>query len=308
MDISIIIINYNTAQLTLDCINSINEKTNNKLNYEFIVIDNNSKMDDYTFLKNNIPSKIKLIRSALNCGFSSGNMLGVHHASGKYLAFINSDVLFIDDCLNDLKKFMEKNISIGVCGPKQVSKELEWKKSFDHFHGIRKKLFGKSFLEKFYSKSNPKRKGIYTSPIKVDFVQGSFMFFRAKYFAEIGGFDTNIFLYYEEMDICKRLKNIGYTSFHVPYSSFIHYEGASTKLGYLKKLELTISYLYVLRKNFGYPRYLFIKYFIIIQTFFKAIFKWEHWNLFYKLITLGPPLSHSLRSNQQINFKQYENN
>lgn len=306
MDVSIIIINFNTAQLTLDCIQSIKKKTNKSLLYEIIIVDNNSNYDDYLFLKKQLPQNIKLVRSVFNCGFSSGNMLGVHHASGKYLAFINSDVLFINDCLNDLKSYMDHNLTTGVCGPKQVSKELKWKKSFDHFHGIRKKLLGKSFLETFFSK--PKRRGNYSLPLKVDFVQGSFMFFRTDYFAEIGGFDTNIFLYYEEMDICKRLKDKGYDSIHIPTSSFIHYEGASTKLGYLKKLELTISYLYVLRKNFGYPRYLFIKYFILIQTLFKSFFNWNYWKLFFTLLTLGAPLAHSLRKKQMINFIHNENN
>ncbi len=306
MDISIIIINFNTAQLTLDCIQSIKEKTNIQLSYEIIIIDNNSSIDDYQFLKNHLSENITLIRSAFNCGFSSGNMLGVHHATGKYLAFINSDVLLIDDCLNNLKDYMDHNTNVGVCGPKQVDQDLQWKKSFDHFHGIRKKLFGKSFLEFFFPKTKPKRKGNYNSPITVDFVQGSFMFFRSEYFAQTGGFDTNIFLYYEEMDICKRLKDNGYQSVHIPTSSFIHYEGASTKLGYFKKLELTISYLYVLRKNFGYPRYLFIKWFLIFQTFFKAIFNWGHWKLFFTLLTLGAPLSHSLRKKQVINFNDDE--
>ncbi|GAA3598965.1 glycosyltransferase family 2 protein [Flavivirga amylovorans] len=303
--ISIVIINFNTCKLTVDCIKSVKEKTSTSLNYEIIVVDNCSQIEDYNALKESLKQypDVKLVRSVINSGFSGGNMFGVQFAKGNYIAFLNSDTLLIDDCFSEMLNFMENNKEIGVCGPKQLSKDLKWKKSFDHFHGIRKQVFGKWFIELFSSKA-AKRRTDYEQPIQVDFVQGSFMFFRSEAFAKVGGFDTNIFLYYEEMDICKRLLKNGYKTFHYPKVSFVHYEGESTSLGYTKKIEKMASYLYVLRKSFGFFKYLIIRYYLMIKFLIKGLFNFKHLKMFLVLVSLGAPLSHSIRKQQKISFNE----
>ncbi|MFV0237345.1 MAG: glycosyltransferase family 2 protein [Flavobacteriales bacterium] len=312
MDLSIIYINYNSHQYTLNSIESLKKVIHENITHEIIVIDNHSLLNDYSALEKKLHKNhpdVLLKRSCFNSGFASGNMYGSQHATGKYLLFINNDTLFYQDCFTPLFNYMEKNKQVGVSTVKVFDKEKNLGCSFDHFIGLRKHFLGRTILEKYFKK--PKRKNNpYKNPIEVDAVQGCFMFFRAQSFAHIGGFDTNIFLYYEEIDICKRLKNKGYKSIFHPNSSFTHFEGgSSTQLGYLKKLELTISYLYVLRKNFGFLRYFFIKTALIVKYFFKSIFKWNYWKLFFTLLTLGSPLAHSLRQKQSISYiHTYENN
>ncbi|MBC7439642.1 MAG: glycosyltransferase, partial [Flavobacterium sp.] len=101
IDLSIIIINYNTSKLTFDCVKSIYLQTPKNINFEVIVVDNASNYEDYEKLKvqieaENLQNTI-LFRSKINGGFASGNMLGVQFAKGEFLAFINNDVVLIED-------------------------------------------------------------------------------------------------------------------------------------------------------------------------------------------------------------------
>ena len=118
MDISVIIVNYNTSRLCIDCIRSI-QKFETSKDIEFIVVDNASRDEDARILKNElnpIPG-VKLIFSRLNLGFSGGNMLGFQKAEGKFLAFINSDVIFVEPVFEKLMAHFSKFPRTGVCGP-----------------------------------------------------------------------------------------------------------------------------------------------------------------------------------------------
>jgi len=303
MDVSIISINYNNSQLTLDFVRSVIKHTPSSITYEIIIIDNCSKIEDYNKLKrllNNFNNNLKIIRSNINTGFGGGNMLGVQHAKGTYLAFINNDILFTEDCFSSLKSFMENNTNTGVVTPQQLNRHKKPTSCFDYFHGIRKELFGRWMVE-LTSKKVKREAKLYQKTVCADFIQGCFMFFDAQKFANVGGFDTNVFLYYEEMDICFRLKQNGYTSCLFPATTFIHLHGESTANDYLIKKELQLSKLYIIRKNNLYVKYSVIRFYTLIKIFFKSIFKPKYWNLFFIIIT-GKYLEHSLKQKQKILF------
>jgi len=299
-EISIIIINYNTADLTFDCIQSINKFENNK-SIEFIIVDNASKKEDFDNLQLKLSNfdSVKIIRSKINLGFAAGNMLGYQYANGNYIAFINSDVLFTSPVLNQLKKFILENPDAGVCGPQILNANLEETTSFRHFEGLRYKLFGKKLLEAT-SPNKPSMRKKYKEPISVDFIIGSFMFFNLEAFKKIGGFDCNTFLYYEETDVCFRLKKMGYKTYFIPTLRYIHLEGKSSTVNLNLKLEHLISYLYITRKNFGFLKYLIIKNFLIIKYLFKAPFKKKSRFIFRNLIKMNESLALSMRHDQKI--------
>lgn len=293
--ISVIIINFNTAQLTFDCINSIKKLESNK-NIEFIIVDNASRAEDYNTLKDLLSGfdQLQLVRSKVNLGFGAGNMLGYQYASGAYLAFINSDVLFTMPVFDELMAFMKNHPQVGVCAPQILDENRQESISFRHFEGIRYKLLGKKFLELTApGKPSPQKK--YTEPIEVDFVLGSFMFFKTTAFEAVGGFDINIFLYYEEADICQRLKNKGYQTFFIPLLNYIHLEGKSSKEKLHLKLEHLLSYFYVTRKNYGFLKYFIIKNYLILAYAFKAPFKKKNRFIFKNIAFRHESLSKSLR-------------
>lgn len=293
--ISVIIINYNTSALTFDCVRSIKNFEPNK-NIEFIIVDNASQEEDYLALCNLLREfeHLQLVRSKINLGFGAGNMLGYQYASGDYLAFINSDVLFTMPVFDALLSFMKSHSKVGVCAPQIWDENHQESISFRHFEGIRYKLLGKKFLELTTpNKPSPQKK--YTQPIEVDFVLGSFMFFKTTAFEAVGGFDLNIFLYYEEADICQRLKNKGYQTFFIPSLNYIHLEGKSSKEKLPLKLEHLLSYFYVTRKNYSFAKYFIIKNYLILAYAFKALFKKKNRFIFKNIAFRCESLSKSLR-------------
>ncbi|WP_298153197.1 glycosyltransferase family 2 protein [Flavobacterium sp.] len=303
IDVSIIIINYNTSLLTYNCVVSIIETTPKNMQYEIIVVDNASRKDDFHDLEEKLKvlqnSNIQLIRSRINTGFASGNMFGVQFASGKYLAFINNDVELTTDSFTALDQFFKQNPDTGVIGIQPIFADKRKQVAFGHFDTFSNRFFGYWLYEKL-NPNKAKRHKTYTEPIQADYVVGSFMFFKSEHFNAVGGFDTNIFLYFEEMDICKRLLNNNLKTIFYPSIDYIHINGASTNLGYTKKIELKISHLYIVRKNHGFFSYALLKTFFVLIFFFKSLFNPKHFRLFFKLITLGPPMASSIRHLQKI--------
>lgn len=302
-DIAIILINYNSGALTISCVKSIIEKTSAHINYQIIITDNCSQIDDYLTLKKECEtlnlSNLLLVRSRLNTGYGGGNMMGVNYANAKYLAFVNNDTLFKNDCLNILKTAIENNSSIGIAGAQAYSKDNGFMISLDHFASPAREIFGRNILEKINPTRHPNRKKTYSQPLKVEFIPGSFMFVKATDFNAVGGFDTNIFLYYEETDLCKRLKAIGKDAWLIPSAKFIHYHGASTPKSTAIKKELKISLLYIMRKHYGILGHVSVWLFLFIKYFFSSIFKSKNRSLFL-LILKGAPISASLKQKQVV--------
>lgn len=301
-DIAVILINYNSSEHSINCIRSIIEKTSRDVKYQIIITDNNSKKEDYLKLKSfcneaNYPN-LELHRNPINSGFGGGNMSGVRFANAKYLAFINNDTLLINDCLSILKDALDKNSNIGIAGAQAYKENGDFMISLDHFASPAREIIGRKFLETINPKKYPKRKKRYTNPLQVNFVPGSFMFVRALDFNEVGGFDTNIFLYYEETDLCIRLAKKSKFAYLVPEAEFIHFHGASTEQSLAIKKELKISLLYVIQKHYGFFGHKTVSLFLIAKYFFSSIFKPKNWSLFF-LILGGAPLSKSLKTMQK---------
>ncbi|WP_445717822.1 glycosyltransferase family 2 protein [Flavobacterium sp.] len=299
--IAIILINYNSAEYTINCIKSIWDKTSSNLDYEIIVVDNNSKTDDLnlvdSFVRNEKRNNLKLIKSKINTGFGGGNMIGAQVANAKYFAFVNNDSIFKNDCLSLLHNAMEANENYGVCGPKAYKEDGSILPTLDHYTSLSKEFLGRSILEKINPNKYPNRKKEYSNHQKGQFVSGSFMMVKSIDFWKVGGFDTNIFLYHEETDLCKRINKLNKYSYLIPEAEFIHYHGASTPKSIAIKTELKISQLYVIRKHYGYFKFKILLTFFQIKYFFSSIFKPKYWSLFYVLLK-GAHLSDSLKQKQ----------
>lgn len=297
--VSVIIVNYNTSQLCFDCVQSILKFETGK-DIEFIIVDNASKQNETEVLRDKLKDfvGVKLVFSKQNLGFSGGNMLGFQYALGNYLAFINSDVVFVEPVFDTLIANHIEHPEMGVCGPQILDTDRKETISFRSFEGMRYKLLGKKFLAKTQPKA-PKMWENQHKSIPVDFIIGSFMFFKKEAFCEIGGFDTNIFLYYEETDICYRLNKLGFSTYFVPATKYVHLEGKSSLMNLDLKLEHLLSYLYVVRKNFGYWKYFVIKNYLLISYAFKAPFKKKNRFIFFKLLFAGESLALSLRHQQK---------
>ena len=115
MDVSVIIVNYHSAQMVIDCIRSIFEK-NVKASYEIIVVDNASGDGSVELLREAFGSRIKVIASDVNLGFGKANNLGAQHAEGDYLFLLNPDTLLVNDAISVLVDYLKENPDVGVAG------------------------------------------------------------------------------------------------------------------------------------------------------------------------------------------------
>jgi GT2 family glycosyltransferase len=302
-DVAVILINYNSSEHTINCVRSIIEKTSNGISYQIIITDNCSEISDYLALKTyldeaKIPN-LELKRSPINTGFGGGNMYGIPHANATYLSILNNDTLFKNDCLTILKETLDNDKTIGIAGAQAYKENGDFLISLDHFASPAREILGRKILEISNPKKYPNRKKRYETPLKVNFVPGSFMFLRTADFETVNGFDTSIFLYYEETDLCLRLAKIGKFAYLVPKAEFVHFHGASTGKSLAIKKELKISLLYIIQKHYGYFAHKLVLAFLILKYFFSSILKPKNWPLF-NLLIMGAPMSKSLKTKQKI--------
>lgn len=304
LDIAIIIINYNSSEFTIQCIESVLKNTTRDIQYELIIVDNASASEDFEMLKSSIAAlengKVTLYRSRFNTGFGGGNMYGVQFAKANYYLFLNNDTLMIGDPIKTCFDFMEQSADASVCGPQIQNEHGEKQLSFDYFTSFAREVFGKKFIELVYGK--PNRRKQYTEPLLVDYVNGSFLFFRADDFDVVGGFDTNIFLYFEESDICYRLKKKKKNTYFIPSANYTHYQGQSinkTKMPIAIKTELKTAMFYVIRKNYGYLHYQLLRMVFVVRYGLTSIIKPRYFKLFHHIL-IGLPLGKSLKQKQRI--------
>ncbi len=260
-DITFIYVYYNTPLELEKSIQSI-EKSIGGYSYEIIVVDNNSekKILEKSLLK------IHLIKNKLNKGFGGGVNQGAKHAKGKYLVIINPDTVFYKNSVKKMIDMLEQDKKIGIIGPSMIDNEG---KSLLTISGVPKlpdMLFTFSFLNKLFPKNKYSKKyrldNINKTKIQeVDVLGGACLVLRKKVFDKVGGFDKQFFMYFEESDICMRLKKEGYKIIFFPESKIMHHVGMSNRNNF--KIE----------KYFNKSRYQFIKkYYGFIPAVLSEIF------------------------------------
>lgn len=231
IDLSIIIVSYNTKEFLKECLISIfNNKEN--LNIEIIVIDNASSDGSVDLIKKEFPKTI-LIQNKKNLGFAKANNLGIKKAKGKYVLFLNSDTVLRSNVLETIFEFMEKHSKVGAttCKVELLDGQLDdachrgfptpWN-AFCHFSGLAKlPLFKKIF--RGYSLGWADLGKIH----EIDACAGAFMFVRKTTGQEIKWWDEDYFWYGEDLDFCFKLKAKDWKIYFIPTVSILHYKGVS---------------------------------------------------------------------------------
>lgn len=247
MDVSIIIVNYNTKQLLADCLTTVFEKTKD-VAYEVIVVDNASIDDSEEYIKERYPS-VKWINSGENLGFGRANNLGAKYATGKYLFLLNSDTLLLNNAIRIFFDYAESHQyeKIGTLGSWLLDKNEKPNNSYGFFPCATNEinyLLGKYQLPSLNDITEEK---------EVDYITGANLFIKKQLFERLDGFDKNIFMYYEETDLQYRIAQRGLSRKVIPGPRIIHLEGGSFEnkgLSLKRFLMAQTSYNYYLRKNF----------------------------------------------------------
>ena len=260
--VSIIIVSYNTKEFTKKAVQSVIDKTEG-IEYEIIVVDNDSKDDSVEELKKTFQNKITIIESKENLGFGRANNLGIKQAKGKYLFLLNSDTELINNAIKIFYEYMEQNENIGVCGGNLYNINYIPEESYMMYRNNICSYFYWRYLELFYnilSKFTKKKNFLrfnYSNKIKeVGYITGADMFIRNTAIEKAGLFDENIFMYGEDTDLNFRIRNCKYLIKSLPQVQIFHYLSKSSK-DIIKKYSIIYKgTYYMLFKHFGKKTYL----------------------------------------------------
>jgi len=208
MDVSIIIVSYNTAQLITDCLKSVQNSSG--VDKEIFVVDNASSDNSVELIAELFPA-VKLLTNKDNKGFGTANNQALPLCNGRYVIFLNPDTTIAEDTLQNAVSYMDENQHIGLAGAKILNPDKTVQESVSYRYPG----------EKYASEEVANLKG------NIACVLGAFMIARKSLIDELGGFDEDFFLYGEDQDLCWRIREKGYCVGYIENASVIHLGGQS---------------------------------------------------------------------------------
>ena len=230
MDLSVVIVNYQTFELTRNTINSILEY-DYPFSYEIFVVDNASGDDSLARLKDYFKDKVKFIASKENNGFAAGNNQALRQADGRYQLLLNSDTVVWENTLEDIYDYMEKHEDVGACGCRVLLENGELDKAFKRsFPNVKNSFFRLFHIPTKSKDDNYNLTDLADDEIyEIDCLTGAFMFIRKEALNQVGLLDETFFMYGEDIDLCYRIKHGGWKIVYYGKSKITHLKGASSK-------------------------------------------------------------------------------
>lgn len=252
MLLSVIIVSYNTRNLTLETVRSVVNSTKSsqllKNNVEIIIVDNDSQDDSVKALKQfkkETDLSIIIIENTKNVGFGNANNLGIKKASGKYYLFLNSDTIVQENALERMvQRFLsDEKLNLGILTPVLLNIDLTYQPQGGSFPSLTSLFFHMSMLDDLpvIGKLLPSTQHTgkanrltlsqlehYTDLIPVDWIGGTAMMISKQAIDTFGPFDQNIFMYGEDTEICMRAKNHNFVVALDPTATIIHLQNASS--------------------------------------------------------------------------------
>jgi len=277
ISLSVIIVNYNLADEIENCLNSFLETVGlmGKLKYEIIIVDNNSPDKKLPLIEKKYANSIvSFYYLSENIGFGKGCNYGFSKASGEYVLFLNPDTIVKDNIFEPILSELKKNESIGIIAPNQQTKPPFFDFSAGFYPNIFYEilnLFGIGvFFEGFliHSLSRINRFKCF----KVGWILGAAIFIRAELFRKVKGFDNDYFMFFEEVDLCKRVSDLGYKVIYWPGLKIHHIGSVSGKKDYRLYTIRTYSskYLYI-TKHYNSIYKSFMKLLLYLQLFSQIL-------------------------------------
>lgn len=225
MDLSVIIVNWNTKKLIEDCLTSIFKFTKN-LDFEVIVVDNNSNDGSQKMVQNKFP-KIKLIQNKNNLGFAKANNLGIKSANGEYLLLLNSDTYLIENSFQKMVEEASKQKNLGVLAPQLLNQDRSIQQSVGFFPDLPQVFFWMTFIDDlpfglFLKPYHVDHDSFYQKNQQVDWVTGAALLIPKNVTQKTGELDEKIFMYGEDVELCFRVKRAGFRIIFTPATKIVH--------------------------------------------------------------------------------------
>lgn len=287
IDLSIVIVNWNTKNYLQKCLSSIYGNIKN-ITFEIIVVDNASSDSSVEMVRSEFPSAI-LIENKSNLGYGAANNKGIVVSKGKYILILNPDTIIFPNSIQNLIAFLDGNPRAGAVGPKILnpddSIQFECARNFPtpvtEFYALstmykrfsKSKIFGKYLMS--YWDHNDQR--------EVDLLSGACMLVRRKVFDEVGLFDEDFFMYTEETDFFYRIKQKEWKVYFLPSAKIEHLWGKSTEqLPYSMAVEARKTMELFFKKHYGLRAVFAHRVAVIFASFFMQVF-----SLFMYLLAKG---------------------
>ena len=275
MNVSIIIVNWNTCKLLKDCLRSVYEQTLG-IDYEVIVVDNASADGSAEMVAAEFP-QVRLIRNAENRGFAAANNQGIAIAKGRYVLLLNSDTTVLDDSIAKTIEFADNCPDAAVVGCQVWENKDTIQKTCFKFHSPFNVFCVASGVARIFPKSKllGGDKMLWwdrQSQCDVDVVSGMFMLVRSEAISQVGLMDESYFIYCEESDWCYRFRKAGWRNVFWPGAKIIHHDGGSKSSGQVPvKMEVqqVKSLLIFIKKNYGKTNFLLCRVIIILCSSMK---------------------------------------
>jgi len=249
-DLTIIITTFKSEDKIENCLNSINTSIN-------VIIVENSNNEKFKHYIEKKYSNVNCMLTNQNLGYGKANNVGLRKATSKYSLILNPDTVLDTEAINNFFIFSKKNINFAMAGPAQSKKE-------------------------FSLAPSPENKNL--NFLETDKIEGFAMFLNMEKFRNIGFFDENIFLYLEEIDLCRRARNVNEKIFILPSVKILHFEGKSVNRLFSHQVELTRNWhwmwslFYYNRKHKNY----FFALILVLPKLFSALIKSVFYRIFYK--------------------------
>ena len=230
IDLSIVILNWNVCDLLERCLASLRS---DRFTLEIIVVDNASHDGSVTMVQTKYP-QVTLIANTQNRGFTGGNNQGIAAAHGRYIMVLNPDTEVIGTALDRLVAYLDEHPAVGAIGPQLLNPDRSVQSSRRRFPTLATAFFESTWLQglaprrlltHYYMDDVPA-----TTPHAVDWLNGACTVFRREVLDRVGVYDAqNFFMYSEELDLCRRVKEAGWQIVYLPEAQIIHYVGKSSE-------------------------------------------------------------------------------
>jgi len=264
MNISFIIVNWNTRDLLDICIDSIS-RTVFGCEYEVIVVDNGSTDGSQAMLGEDWP-RVRLIGNERNLGFAAAVNRGLREATGDFCILLNTDAKLMKGAVETLIKFMRSDSRIGAAGPQLLNDDGSLQNSFSVFPTLLTETVNKSLLKLLFPRKFPGKHAVGDDPVEVDSLIGACFCVRREAVEQVGLLDEDYFFFLEETDWGLRMKEAGWKIFLVPSALVVHLQGKSAdQAGPAARIEYYRSrYIYFL-KHRGRGSVRFLKAFTVVR-------------------------------------------
>ena len=231
IDLSIVIVSWNVREFLRSCLSSIFDHQGDLL-IEVIVVDNASSDGSAQMIRDDY-SWVNLVACDENVGFPKGNNIGLRHATGRYQMLLNPDTKIIGDALSKMVDYLAENEGVGIVGGQLLNSDGTIQSSRRRFPSVATAVFESTWFQpyapnkmmsQYYAEDLP-----LDSPVEVDWLVGACLMTRREVIDQVGMMDEAYFMYSEELDWCRRIKESGWRIVYLPEAQIIHHVGKSSE-------------------------------------------------------------------------------